>query len=178
MINNGATFDGKSWIFDGASYIDSNYNPSIDGVSYTLNDALTGAYVHTKSPTDGNIFGVRSDFFNNNCFILEQGSNGRYLSRINANENNIYSEIPTSKTLLTTLSLSSTIEEMFKDGVSLGQKTVTKTGVPSLSIFIELLHATRKHTQYHYRPENNPYMYQDANLLHRFLPEHHRNESY
>jgi len=47
MTNNGAIYNpGVGFAFDGVSaYIDSTYNPLIDGVNFQLNDALAGCFI-------------------------------------------------------------------------------------------------------------------------------------
>jgi len=49
--NSGATFDINGATFAGGQHIKSGYIPSVDGVKYTLNDAMGGVYIFDNEPT-------------------------------------------------------------------------------------------------------------------------------
>jgi hypothetical protein len=128
---NGFTFDGET------NYLNTNFIPSSDGVKYALNDAQAGAFVKVNDYADDYLFGCRSDGQVNNCILIPQSSNDRYLARINANTNQRYeSTTIADKQHVGVIKVDATHENIVLNGNLVNQKSTVTTGVPTVSVYV------------------------------------------
>lgn len=96
--NNGATFDINGATFAGAENISTNFNPSVDGVNYVLNNSMSGVFL--KEFTD--LVSDIQDILNGNALRIRlQAALGRYRGKINSGTDvNLSSAVPSQDQLV------------------------------------------------------------------------------
>lgn len=135
--NNGATHNpGVGYDFDGVDdYIDSNFNPSVDGVNYQLDDALAGAFVKQNNDSASNKFLFAADSV---LELQQQPSNDSLRQRMNsANRFENGEPFFTNDSLYISIRQDSLVLRIYKNGVLLpsGANSATST-VPNQNIVI------------------------------------------
>ena len=86
---------GLAWSVDGAdfngtnAYIDTNFNPSVDGVNYTLNDASIGIFQYSFDGVGGEIQHLFGGFDGTQRTRLQKNG-GTYNWNINTENNENY----------------------------------------------------------------------------------------
>jgi hypothetical protein len=135
MTNNGATFDGQNWVFDGASYIDANFIPSVDGVNYKLDDAVWGGYVDTIDNTILSApFGIEQS---GKISTLKNGSVVTdYRYGVNSSNISLVSSKFLNKSLFTMSRESSTDHNLVLNGETIFTASVTSASLNTNSFFI------------------------------------------
>lgn len=127
-VNNGAILDINGATFAGTEWIDSNYNPSVDGVNYQLDDVQVEAFVKAVDllAPDGVIFGTADTrAFNQNSFT-------RIRSRVNNSDANFNSFVPLSNNTLTGIARNSASNQFhILNGVQDSTNSGASVQVPS-----------------------------------------------
>ena len=128
--NNGATKTANGFVFDGTGYIDSNWNPSDDGVNYSLNSAQMSTYLHSHTSGTG-IVGLRT----NGGHRLEQ-----FTSVISVNSGITWTHgVPlTTQTLWGAVRNDSANIRLFKDGVENSSSATASLAVPLSPLHVSI----------------------------------------
>lgn len=121
---------------DGAtSYLETNYNPSTQGVGFTRNDASIFVWSRTQALDAGPCFGQASTSTAN--FIIPRSTGDLMTSRINVNTSTTVANTD-GRGLYAFSRTASTVQEGFKNGVSTGAG-VTNASVAIPNVTLNLL---------------------------------------
>jgi hypothetical protein len=132
---NGITFTANQGfqIVTGAQYLNTNFNPKIQGVKYIQNNASYGIYSRTNSQ------GTFSDMgsFNGISFILLQARReSSALFNLALNDNSFIGLATANSLGLFAGSRISGTRRLIKNGSVLASDTYSTNGIPSLNVYI------------------------------------------
>jgi hypothetical protein len=111
------------YVFGGANYIDTNFNPATMGVNYTLNDAGRYAFIPTRTLTNNGVIDGNAVAVNDNAMRI---SNSSQINTINSGTTILASAVITNQAYWQSLvRTSSTAVALTKDIVFANTATST-----------------------------------------------------
>ena len=138
-VNGPTHIPGTGFDFNGVDqYINSLFNPSTDGIKYTLNDFITSVFCVAATPTAafntlwGNNIGTPSNLLNDNNLATKiefiANSDGTLIVNIaeRLSSNNLYTGVRTA----------SNLAKIYKNGIEIASANQISTGVPNGNIGI------------------------------------------
>lgn len=116
------------------SYINTNYNPTADGINYTLNNAAFGYYSRT------NIDAVMIDVaartaFNNNASYATTRNGTMYTGKINRTLTGVSFANPDSLGFYHVVGEASNLMRVYRDNVSKGTVTTLTSAMPNFNFY-------------------------------------------
>lgn len=164
--------NSPSWTLDlgytgngSTTYLNSNYNPSTGGVSFTLNNGSFGVYCRN------NISGLVADIGCNDAVNFNQIYSRIATNLINLRVNQgtgLGSKSSSDSSGLTGgVRNNSTTIEIFKNGLSLGTNAINSTSIPSLNFFIMCQNASGTPVQFTTR--NYSFAFVGSNTINQLL---------
>ena len=138
-VNAPAWVVNKGYTSDGASYLNTNFNPATDGLNYTKNSAS----LHIYSRTDINE--AKYDFGNNSSgavrsHLLTRNSGNTILSSLNTTGATTIASL-NSLGFFSSQRTSSTLTTAYRNGSSIGTTADVSADVASLNFFINALNS-------------------------------------
>lgn len=134
---NSPTFDKGGYTSNGTtSYLNTGWNASTNGVNYTLNDCAFGTYANGGSDAAANTLqvGARSAGFANQIWLRA------WVATVFASAVNTDNDITVTSTTQFGFNVcqrtSSTANEIFRNGVSVGTGSLASTAIPNANMFI------------------------------------------
>ena len=136
MTNNAAVKQADGFSFNGTTaFIDTGFNPSVDGVNYSLNDAQAAAFVKTNNDIATNRFLFSSDI---QLELQQQPASNRLRQRLNSG-NRFEDGEPyfTDNSLYTSIRETSSIIRVYKNGSILpGTSNTISSDIPNQAVVI------------------------------------------
>lgn len=142
---NAVTFSVAGAAFNAASsqYLDTNFVPNIDGVNYTLNDAMAHAYITSKSNVSNQrVFGVRGGT------ALTQIYDGNPTARYRINNASANSAVQWVGTGLNGVNVNGGNINGLVDGVATYTASASVVATPNASCYIGALRETSNPANY------------------------------
>jgi hypothetical protein len=134
---NSTTFTaGQGFTGNGTTmYLNTNYNPAVDGVKYTQNSASFGVYSRTNNSSLAESIGVYSLALGSISSIYpnDTGKAYCYVQNFPASDNIIVSD---SLGLYSAVRTSALSNSLYKNGVLAGGTTQASLGIPSFDFYI------------------------------------------
>jgi hypothetical protein len=134
VANGGAlTFTSlEGFTGDGSAYLNSNWDPSNNGVNYTLNDSGLGAYMRLDRNANEDAFGTQQ--LGNRARLRPRGAG---ITNNNMNDNAAQSvACGDSRGLFILQRTASNVKELFRNGVSFGAHAGASSGLSNIDMFI------------------------------------------
>ncbi len=136
--NEGFTGNGSN------AYINTNYNPSVDGVKYSQNSASLGIYCRTNVQESIFDFGLSAS---SKTYGQLRNASGNYLFRIN-DSSNLSGVNSDSRGMYILKRTGATAREAYKNKVSLGSDSASSSGVANLDFYVLSLNNNGSPTGY------------------------------
>lgn len=130
--NQGYTSNGST------SYLDSNYDPTINGVNFTQDSCSLGVYNRTNVAENNYEIGTYNAGTTRNCYICSRGTINQCYANLNTNpalgiaNSNSLGLIAASRT-------ASTLTTVYRNGASIGTTASVSASVQSVRMFIGAL---------------------------------------
>lgn len=115
------------------SYLNLNYNPSIDGVNFTQNSALIGVYSRLVQGSDNSVIMGRFEAGTNTALALNFGALGK-LYAANANGQDIFANT-TTKGFFTVTRSAAAITNLSLNGNSIASSSSASTALQNGSLY-------------------------------------------
>lgn len=115
------------------NYITTNYNPSTNGVNYTLNSCSMGVYNRTNSGGNSGEIGVYVG--SNYAYILITNGSNNYSSILNTTTGSVFN-LGTYIGFFSTNRSSNTSMQFYRNGSNFSSPTNTSSSIPNQTIFI------------------------------------------
>ena len=149
---NGGTLNANGFTGDGAtSYLNLNWNPSTNGVNYSLNNACFGVYSRTNSQSANADMGCADPVLLRFSQIYCRYIDDSLFIRINQGVGLSNKTTSDSLGLKVGARNDSATIETFDKGTSLGTNSINSTGLPNLPLFLGALNLDGSAAQFNNR---------------------------
>jgi hypothetical protein len=133
--NRGVTGDGAS------SHLDTNFNPSTQGVNYQQNSACIGIYSRTNVDTN-NMTDMGGQDNSTRTIRMAIRNSDTFISGVNGNESGLVAGNLDSRSLFTANRSASNAVQGYKAGVLIDTGSGASAALPNVTLFIGAYHAS------------------------------------